>query len=236
MVEDLTKILEAETLTYLLDMGVKAEDLNGTAFDDFSISTGDQYLTLTNGLGYDKTTVFIPNSGDMLEEVIEALKVLGVYSPNVESEEWEQDMKKEVDSIINKVSGGSTKKKKKKMGFYDTIRGTSHDSRYVVIAKSKENSELVAIRYAGTSFSIRITGLPVSGEKIEFDFGVSCTVLDLKTSSQGHISAHLQVAEGMPLVRLLTLIKAELGKYFTFVNSAEGYVGIDLDKVKELGI
>lgn len=107
--------------------------------------------------------------------------------------------------------------------FYDVVSGTSPGSKYVVVGIGKKTNSNIAIRYSGTTLSLRCDPAPTKGEAAEF-----LTLLGFRLSSGSHVSCHLTVVEGDPMKRYFLLLTAALDAYFDFCD-------IDIQTIKEKG-
>lgn len=107
--------------------------------------------------------------------------------------------------------------------FYDVVTGTSSGSLYVVVGLGKNSSSNIAIRYSGTTLSLRCDPHPTDADAQE-----KLKLLGFTSSNGSHSSCHLSIMEGDPMKRYFILMKAALAGIFDFCD-------VDLVKVKNKG-
>ncbi len=122
------------------------------------------------------------------------------------------DTKEVTDMVAATVlgkKGGSAKDLGKTAKFYEIVEGTSSGSRYVVVAHAKEGTSNIAMRYTGTTLSLRCDPAPSDPKVLD-----TLIFLGFTESAGSHVSCHLGVQEGVPMDRFLILMKAVLkGSY-----------------------
>jgi hypothetical protein len=109
------------------------------------------------------------------------------------------------DEIEAEVGNGGITSLPKAKTFYDPVTSSSSGSRYVYLAKLKNGSAKLAVRFKGTAVSVRI-------EPFNSDLQILADVLGL--NNNGHYaSGHFQ-AENVNLIRYMNLITGSLeGKW-----------------------
>jgi len=109
------------------------------------------------------------------------------------------------DEIAAEVGNGGITSLPKAKTFYDPVTSSSQGSRYVYLAKQKDGTAKLAVRFKGTAVSVRI-------EPFNNDLQLLADVLGLSNNGT-YASGHFQ-AESINLVRYMNLIAGSLeGKW-----------------------
>lgn len=136
----------------------------------------------------------------------------------------EQEIEDMVKEAVTKESVPSSPSLSGKHDFYDVVAGTSSGSLYVVVGLGVKQHSNIAIRYNGSTLSLRCDPAPSAGGILDL-----LTLVGFKPSGGTHVSCHLGMSEGDPMTRYFMLLKAALIDYYTFCK-------IDLSIVKTKGV